>query len=370
MRPQRPILAAAMAAAIFIAGAASWAAPTRILLCVESSGLPSIDRYLDSLESALGASDSAVAALRGDGLEAPRDEAARRSCALFLSVMIAADSGTDSVAWSYASPIVQTGNLVSGRFEKPEPRDGDLASYFWTEAVAGLPQAIEALPEEKIRISGEPGLIVEGFGEPLTIPLEGEAEPKIGLPSFVEWRASSPKALAESGSVLLSSPGALLEIPYRRLPRWSLDLGLRDLSFIEAGANLALGRRLFARAALTEFFAGLSLKDYSGPPPKPPLLEFSSAMRMGIGCGYYFIAPERAIRAYAALDAFLRLGSAPAIGMGAYAGAEWRASPRGRLFLELGAELLSSAARDFAFPRSALGWRFDLEPRKPLSSGT
>jgi len=358
--------AAAVLAVLALPVPALCAAPLRTLVELEAKGADDSAEYRESLEAALCAAYPGLVALRREaGSEPLAAESARRDCGLALSVNVAEAGDLQSVSWSYTSNLTEEALLASGAFEKPRPGASDLAASFWTEIAEALPKIAAALPERLITVAGRPGTRVEGLGDPFVLPPEGLAEIRLALPASLRWRSSAVAAVDQEGQNLFR-PGDRLELPYEPLPRWRLDLGLYGLSYLELRAGLFRGRRSYASLSIAELFAGVSLRDYSGPPPKPPLAAIGSSIQLGLGGGWYFMPPESRLRAYAELAASLRmdfeasglgLGDATAMGISPSLGAEWGLSRKGKIYLEIGALVRPLALGESELPLARLGWR-------------
>lgn len=283
-------LAAALAILLALGASAQQPAAPRIMLAFGSSGLEGEAGARDSLEAALAASPLAGAVLRYEaGADELATSARKTSCPISLSVEVEASAAGLVVSWSYAATRPESIELRSGSFEKPHPSARDLVSSFWTEVVEDLAPAITALPAEK-----------------------SEAAP----------------------------------LPAQLLPSWTAEASLYGFSFPEARVSYLLGRHFFARLTLTQFFTGLNLQNYSGPPPEPSAVSSYSLLQAGAGFGAYFAKPDRNFRVYAAVDAFIRISmpgyseffvdlGAP-VGVIPILGAEWGRETRSKLFLEFG----------------------------------
>jgi hypothetical protein len=318
----------------------------RIMLSFSASGDSNATVLRDSLEAALAASPSCSSVLT---YEAQEDDlltaaAAKALCPIALYVD-AKSSGTDvRVAWTYFFSAMENMELSSGSFTKASPGEDDLVSSFWTEVVEDLGAAIAALPSERIVVSGPPGVRVEGFGSPFTMPLQGSTEIEITLPAFVRWKAGSSAFLDANGNALIEDPRTRIDLAMRKIPAWTTEMALYDFSFPEARVSFLLGKRFFARLTFTEFFGGLNLQDYNGPPPEPSFFSGYSQMQAGCGFGAFFEGPESSLRFYSAVDFFFRLdtpnlslycdATAP-FGISPLLGVEWGSTTRVKVYLEL-----------------------------------
>jgi hypothetical protein len=351
---------AVLAALVAFSVSAQDIAGLRIMVAFSASGLRDAGILRDSLEAALAGSPSAAAVFRQESGESDLNvSATKHSCQISLSVAAVGGEEGVRIEWSYLSPVSGGGVLRSGSFVKNQPNVRDLVSAFWTELVQDLVPAIQAmgaLPLDHIIVAAPPGARVEGFGDPLVVPAEGEVEVPLGIPAFVRWKASSVTHLDANGTAFVEAPLVRVELPMRRLPAWTAELSLYGFSFPEARFSFLIGKRLFARVALTQFLAGLNLQKYDGPPPALSLSSSYSLLHSGVGFGTYFSGPERNLRFYAALDAFLRLDMpgfrtffidpiAP-LGLAPIFGAEWGRAPSAKLFFELGGILYPYAIVD------------------------
>lgn len=348
--------AAAMAAAPGAAGppaeaAAKPSAPTaplRIMPRLSAAGFDAEEEadLRDSLESALTASSLVSAALRADaGDDDLAAAAALADCPVALDVELSKGELSIRADWSYLYSFARGLTLSSGSFEKAMPKRRDLATSFWIETVRDLEAAAAALPLGRVVVAAPPGARIGGFGESLLVPASGELELSMRLPAVVAWKARAPGYLDASGSAFVDAASSRVEIGMLPAPRWTAELALYGLSFPELRASLLLGRRLFARASLSEFLAGLGLQNYDGPPPGRSIIASYPLLQAGLGIGYFLGDPDRLFRGYAALDGFLRLDLpdgeffvdpvAPAA-LNPLVGAEWGLERGAKLFLEFG----------------------------------
>ncbi len=326
--------------------AAGAVAGQRIMVAFAYQGAGDERPMRESLEAALAASPLASLVLRMDAADEDLSAAAgKHSCPIALDVQASRTADSIRIRWSYSFPLGKL-ELRSGSFEKSPPGERDLVSSFWTELVQDLGPAIAALPSEGVTIAGPAGARIEGFGQAFTMPSQGSAELQLIVPAFVQWKATSKAFLDARGSALIEAPNSRIDIAMRRPPAWTAELSLFGLSFPEARASYLIGKRLFARATLTQFLGGLSFQNYSGPPPAPSLFSSFSLLQPGLGFGIYFEDPDRNLRIYAAADAFIRLSMpdykaflvdpvAP-VGLFPLVGAEWGQSAGSKLYFELG----------------------------------
>jgi hypothetical protein len=319
----------------------------RIMVAFSAAELREELLMRDSLEVALALSPSTAAVLRyeagGEDLEA---SAAKSNCPIALSVNAAATSEGLRIEWRYLCSAAAGIELRSGSFEKPTPSERDLVSSFWTEIVQDLGPAIEALPSDHIVVAAPPGTRVEGFGDAFVMPIEGEVELAMSLPVFVRWKLFSHGYLDTKGTALIEAPSTRVELTMVKPPAWTAELSLYGFSFLETRSSKLFGKRLFARATLTQFFAGLYLQKYDGPPPTPSILSSYSLLQAGVGFGSYFEDPDKNLRLYAVVDLFLRLdmpGLASffvdpisPMGFSPLIGVEWGRGTNTKLFFELG----------------------------------
>jgi hypothetical protein len=340
-------LALALIVAPSIAAAAQELPARRIMVSLLATGGSDEAELRDSLVAALAASPLASAVLDGSGKEPGLIEAAgMAACTLALAVEVKESSVGVDVAWRYLSPAAGGQELVTGSFKKARPGARDLASSFWTEVAQDLGPAIAALNLDRITVIAPPGARIEGFGEAFSMPESGNAEVELALPAFVNWKAYSSTYLDASGSIFIEEPGSRLELPIKAAPTWTAELSLYGFSFLEARASKLYGKRLFARATLTQFFAGLSLQNDNGSSIEPSLVSSFSLIQAGAGFGAYFEGPEKSLRFYAAADAFFRFSLPeyssvvldPEIPFGLFPllGAEWGLETRTKLYLEFG----------------------------------
>jgi hypothetical protein len=330
----------------------------RIMISLTASDIRDEGLLRDSLEAALAASPFAAAVFRqGSDGEDPVVSAVHFFCPILLSVHAVGAENRVRIEWHYVPSAARSIELRGGSFEKAIPNARELASSFWTELVQDLGPAIEAIPLDRIVVAAPPGARVEGFGDSFVVPKGGEVEVAMSLPVFVRWKASSLSFFDSSGTTLIDAPLSRVELPMRKLPAWTAELSLYGFSFPEARASILLGKRLFARATITQFLAGLNLQSpYDGPSPEPSMLSSFSLMYAGFGFGTFFEDPDRSLRFYTAVDMLVRLDMpgyrsffidpiAP-FGISPLIGAEWGRDARAKLFFELGGIFYPSALVD------------------------
>jgi hypothetical protein len=345
----------ALLAALLAFGAE--AETVRIMASFEAPGLPIEGRLRNSLEAALATSDQAAALLRFEpGEEDLVAAASKASCLLALEASAAATEDGISVKWRFLASAGGT-ELRSGSFDKPEPSARDLVSSFWVELVQDLGPAIEALPVDNVIVAGPPGARVSGFGDPFVMPAEGEVQLPMRLPAFIRWKAGSKSYLDASGSLLVEPPKPRIELGMKKPPSWTAETALYGFSFPEARAALLLGKRLFARATITQFELGLSLQNGGSDPSGSSLFSSFSLIQAGLGFGAYLEDPDHALRFYAAADAFLRFAIPygesffidPVAPLGLYPliGAEWGKDAKAKLYLEFGGLIYPYARVDY-----------------------
>ncbi len=383
------IVVAILSALLALTVSAQGITPKRIMALFSASGIADEGLLRDSLEAALSAAPLAEAVIRkeADGEELGAS-ATRHSCQLSLSVDAVRVEGELIIKWRFATAAVGSTDLRTGSFTKAIPSARDLVSSFWTDLVQDLEPSIQemkALPLDHIVVIAPPGTRIEGFGEAFLIPSTGEVELPVDLPSFVQWKASSPNFFDASGSAFIAEPLERVELPMRRLPAWTAELSLYGLSFPEASASVLIGKRLFARFTLTQFMSGLNLQNYAGPPPAPSLFSSYSLMHAGVGFGSFFENPSNTLRFYAGMDVFLRLAMpgyriflvdpvAP-VGISPIFGAEWGRDTRSKLFFEIGGifypyslvelMLASQGSSSGRLVFSGTGWFTDWLPGHP-----
>jgi hypothetical protein len=193
---------------------------------------------------------------------------------------------------------------------------------------------------------------------------------RLYVPGTYAWSAESAGAYAERGVAAALTRGGTITIPRRPLPSWSAETGLHLGRFPDARASLRFaGDRLFARAGVAQYVAGLRLDEARyGEAPPPVLLSLPYA-EAGLGLGAFALAPGARTRPYAVLSAFGRFfwGASPggldpsaSMGLSLALGAEWPMAPRLAGFVELGAALYPwsdpAAMLDFAEDRGAGTW--------------
>jgi hypothetical protein len=319
----------------------------RVMVSFAAPNVANEGMLRESLEAAIAASPLAQAVLRFAGDEdglAP--SAARNSCPVAIEVEATETGEGMHIEWRFIAADAGGIELRAGSFDKAAPAPRDLVSAFWVELVQDTGPAIDALPRDIVAISGPPGVRIDGVGESFVMPDEGRVELPMHLPAFVSWRTYSRDFLDASGTALIDASTPRLDLILEKVPRWAVDLSFYVFSFPEARASWLLGKRFFARTTITQFLAGLNLQSYSGPPPEPSFIASYSLIQAGFGFGGFLEDPDKKFRAYAALDAFLRLAMpyssdffidpvAP-VGIHPVLGAEWGMSTRSKLYLEFG----------------------------------
>lgn len=320
------------------------AAAVSILIQIAGPSDMSTGPYADSLAAALMRSDAILSVSRASGLGDERlvERARRDACSLILRVELA-ESGADlAVRWTVH--IVGSAEApAEGAVVKSRPSEDELASAFWVETVDAAAAAAASLRPARLAITGLPGTVVEGFGDPILLPKSGSVVIPLALPSRIPWVASAPGRIPERGVFLASADGQRLAIPRRR---WALDVGAYGLAFGELRASYSPSGRFFARASLSQFFFGLSLAD-SHNDSQPQLVLSYPLVQAGLGLGFYSAPQIAELRSYLSLDLFARLffpegrgiyldpvapvGAQPSVGL------EWGRGPVVRLYAEIGA---------------------------------
>lgn len=347
--------------------AAQAAPPPRILVRLEAPALDDEEDYRSSLEIALSEGPNPASILRSAGVEeALADEGTRRDCSLTLMVRVSQAQGSTRIAWACFSVVDRSTPLASGSFEMPAAAREDLASGFWTEVAQALAGVELALPADTVVVRGPPGTLVSGLGEDFTIPATGRVSVHMKIPSCALWIASRPGSASQSGWAYFAQSGSSLVIPNDRHATWTLDVCARDLSRLELGAGLLLGRRLVLRAELAEFLGEISWEGYSGGSSPQPFFISREEMQAGIGLAYFFMGTEKELRAYASIEGFARIsdsGSGVALdtlrpwGFLPCIGGEWGPSLESKLFGEIGAEVYLGEVVRYQLPAVRLGWR-------------
>ncbi|HRW23905.1 MAG TPA: hypothetical protein P5298_05820 [Spirochaetia bacterium] len=301
-----------------------------------------------SLAAALAKSpllDAVLAAPDGLGLV---EAASRASCALAVEADSRSAGGEAASAWRVLDPLTGA-TLASGVVEGPEPGPRDLAEFWWLPVVEAAEAALPTVARTLVRVTAAPGTVVSGLSdEPMTVPESGELELPLRVPGTYPWRAVSSGAYPESGYFGALEQGVSLAVPRTPLRRWAIEAGLYMTQFPDLWASWRfMDDRLFLRAGLRQFLAGLYLVGEEYGEDTPPAILSLPLIQPGIGIGGYFLPPDAFVRPYAQAGAGLRLlvaswaplvpePVAPLALEGAF-GAEWGLTRRIAVFVELGA---------------------------------
>ncbi len=322
------------------------AAADRVSVLVRVSGPKELDlgRYVDTLSALLMRSPKILSVRLAHGSEAGELEspARREGASVILAVELSREGAFLRAHWQIRA--TEGGPIPAlGSFSKPQPSEDELATSFWVETVDAVEGFLASLRIVRLRVSGFPGAVIEGFGDPILLPKSGTAVLTLILPSRITWVASAPGRYPEKGTFYASEDGETLEIPRRQ---WALDFGAYGFSFPELRLGFTPDSLFFVRATLSQFALGLSLQSPNNG-IEPPLILSFPLLQAGIGLGTYFAPQIRELRTYIAMDFFARLFSpqgrgvyldpvAP-IGVQPSVGLEWGRGPDARLYVEMSA---------------------------------
>jgi hypothetical protein len=334
--------------------------PVSLLLQISGPKTLDIWRYGDTLAAVLMRSRLILSVHRAYNADPARlDNLARYEGApVVLALELSEEGGRVSARWRLsaaargATSDAESGakdatiagmQPVEGSFTKPVPSEDELASSFWVETVDAVNGFLSGLRTAHLRITGAPGTVVQGFGDPILLPDSGSAILPVILPERIPWTASTPERYPESGVFYASKDGETLTLPRRQ---WALDFGAYGFAFPELRVSFAPGSRFFTRATISQFAFGMSLQSPNNGVEAPLTLSFP-LFQAGFGFGSYFEPQIRELRTYLAMDFFARLFSpqgrgiyldpvAP-IGIQPAVGLEWGRGPVARLYVEMSA---------------------------------
>jgi hypothetical protein len=349
-----PLVLAVMLAAVFTA-APVYADDEGIRVMVRAAGS---GRAADqvALAAALARAASLDAVLIAPPGTDLLEEASRTSCALAINVTSAvASSGDTRSSWRILDPLTG-GVLAEGVVEGPEPTERDLAEFWWIPVADAAEAALPKVKKTLVRIEGTPGTMItgqsgkdrSGLGElDLVIPESGVLEIPLRVPGTYPWRATSKGAYPERGYFGALEQGASLSIPKRPLRRWTLESALFMTQFPDFWAAWRFAEdRLYVRTGFTQFLAGLYLVREEYGEETPPVILSLGLVQPGAGFGGYFLPSDAYVRPYATATLFTRIVILPQtfprldpispLGTSLMLGAEWKATPRTAVFLELG----------------------------------
>ncbi|MDA8424512.1 MAG: hypothetical protein M0Z80_00105 [Treponema sp.] len=329
-------------------GSGAAASETRLPVLLQVSGPKNLDlwRYGETLSAAIMRSHRVLSVHRAYNADPTRlDNLARYEGApVVIALKLSEDGDRVSVRWdiSAVEGIAKGGATpIEGSFIKPAPSEDELSSSFWVETTDALDAFLAGLRVARIRITGLPGSVVEGFGEPFLMPDSGSLLFPVIVPERITWAASAPGRYPERGLFYAAKDGETLVIPRRQ---WSIDFGAYGLAFPELRVAFEPGAHFFARATLSQFALGWSLQSPNNGVEQPLTLSFPF-VQVGVGIGSYFAPPSRELRTYIATDLFARLFDpegrglyldpvAP-IGLQPAFGLEWGRGPAVRLYAEM-----------------------------------
>jgi hypothetical protein len=344
---RRPSLAVSLLIAA-LACAAQDEGRFRVLVDLESTAALDSGECADSLSAAISRSALVGEVGRSSGKAPAAEEAGRLGFDLALEARLLPSDAGVALRWQILS--ASSGDEVGGgSIDAPLPDARALLDSFWADLVSSLEGAIGKVSkpgEVRLLVTGPPGTLVRGFGDlPIELGPDGSAELRVKAPATYRWSAAARGRDRAIGVLaVLGQEPARLDIELPAQFRWTIEAGLFDGAFPDFWASYRLlDDRLFVRAGLRQYLAGLSLLD-GGPGFDPPLLASTPLLQPGIGGGLLLGAPGHPVRGYAGAQATLRLAFPKGAGLfidpvaplcvEAFGGLEWQPQRRWGCFAE------------------------------------
>jgi hypothetical protein len=322
-----------------------------------------VEAWAESLDAAL-ASSARLGEVRraspgGDAIE----EAARLGFDLAVIVSVEGSGAASSLSWAvylaYAPPPPEGPRrpAATGLVRSLPSMEAAPPPTLWLGLLLAADRLLSESPAAgtaRLRVVAPPGTRIRGLSkEPALVPDSGFLELRLRSPSSYVWLASLSGHEDETGLLSVAGTEESLSISLRERRPASLETGLLRGAFPDFWFSWRLAEgRLFARAGLVQYLAGLSLKNEESSTGKRPYIEYLGRFEPALGLGCYLTPPDEAARLYLALDSGLRISVTeddkvlsiardelapielrPAFGL------EWRASPLFNLFFELGSSL-------------------------------
>jgi hypothetical protein len=344
---RRPYLALSLLIAA-LACAAQDEGRFRVLLDLESTSALAAGECADSLSAAVSRSPLVGEVVRSSG-DAPADEeAGRLGFDLALEARLLPSEAGVALRWRILS--ASSGDEVGGgSVDAPLPDARELLDSFWSDLVSSLEQVIGEVSrpgEVRLLVTGPPGALVRGLGAgPVELGPDGSAELRVAAPATYAWSASARgRDRAKGVTAVLGQEPSRLDIAMPAHLRWTVEAGLFNGAFPDCWAAYRLSDdRLFLRAGLRQYLAGLSLLDAS-PGFDPSFLAATPLIQPGFGGGALLGVPGSAVRGYAGAQATLRIAFPKGAGVfidpvaplcvEAFGGLEWKPLRRWGFFAE------------------------------------
>lgn len=322
-----------------------------------------VEAWAESLDAALASSTRLGEVRRaspgGDAVE----EAARLGFDLAVIVSVEGSGAASSLSWAvylaYAPPPPEGPRrpAATGLVRSLPSMEAAPPPTLWLGLLLAADRLLSESPAAgtaRLRVVAPPGTRIKGFSkEPVLVPDSGFLELRLRSPSSYVWLASLSGHEEETGLLSVTGTEESLSISLRERRPASLETGLLRGAFPDLWFSWRLAEgRLFARAGLVQYLAGLSLKNEESSTGKRPYIEYLGRFEPALGLGCYLTPPDEAARLYLALDSGLRISVTEGDKVLAIArdelapielrpafGLEWRASALFSLFFELGSSL-------------------------------
>lgn len=310
------------------------------------AGLSDGELWAASLDTAIRRSGYAREIQRsgeGDFLKA----AALGGFQLIIQGTARIDGPAERVTVDYQVLDVLSGQIVlSDTITAPLPNEYELGETFWIPLISKLEKIVPTERRTYIRIRGERGSRVSGFGpKPLVIGDSGELRVEVFVPGTYPWKAEKWGSFTQSGVFAALENDAVLRIPPAPLRLWAVETGIYMMQFPDLWLErYFLQDHVFVRLGLQQYLFGFYLPDpYSSSITKYQGIISLPMVQPGFALGYQFGAPENFIHPYVYGAALLRYDLdirvpdpiAPLETQGMF-GLSWRATPRVSLFAEIG----------------------------------
>jgi hypothetical protein len=319
--------------------------------------------WAESLDAAL-ASSTRIGEVRraspdGDAVE----EAARLGFDLAVIVSVEGSGDAASAFWALypagalPPPDGPRAPAATGSVQGLQSRDAAAPGTLWLGLLVAADRLLSEIPAAgtaRLKVVAPPGTRIVGLSkEPALLPDSGALELRLRAPSSYAWRASLRDCEDETGLLPVAGPEESLSISFRPRRRASLETGLVRGAFPDFWFSWRFAQgRLFARAGLIQYLAGLSLENEEYPTGERPYIAYLGRFEPGLGLGCYLTPADDPARLYLAVDSALRIAtaekdnvltisydSAGPVEIRPSFGLEWRPSSLFNLFFELGSSL-------------------------------
>jgi hypothetical protein len=321
------------------------------------------EAWAESLDDALASSERIGEVRRASPGYDAVEEAARLGFDLAVVVSVEGSGAASSLSWAiylaYAPPSLEGPRLpaATGLVRDLPSMDVAPPPTLWLGLLLSADRLLSESPAAgaaRLRVVAPPGTLIKGLSkEPVLIPGSGFLELRLRSPASYVWFASLSGCEDETGLLPVTGTEESLSISFRERHPARLEIGLLRGAFPDLWFSWRLAEgRLFARAGLVQYLAGLSLEDEDSSTGRRPYIAYLGRFEPALGLGCCLTPPDEPVRLYLALDSGLRisvtegdefftmaLDELAPIELRPAFGLEWRASALFSLFFELGSSL-------------------------------